>query len=268
MSLETLDFIILLSLSIVLGGLFGSFATALIYRIPRNIPIAFGKKSKEAGRKDGAARSYCLKCGHSLGVLDLFPVFSYLILRGKCRHCGATYGREYFTVEVLTVMASVSCFLFYGLSLEALLLSFTLPVLISLLFIDLKHYILPNKLVLTFFLLGFLMQFYLGQLTLMTLFDVLLYTLLAWCIGAVFKVVLKKEALGFGDVKFYGAAGVWLGGMILPAFMVLSGILGVLHGVIMRFIFRQPIFPFGPSLIVSLILCYIFKEPLLSLLYE
>jgi leader peptidase (prepilin peptidase) / N-methyltransferase len=78
-----------LTFSFLLGSLIGSFTNVLIHRIPRKESIAFPP-------------SRCPKCGHRLGVLDLFPIFSWLFLRGKCRYCGAPISPRYPVVELIS----------------------------------------------------------------------------------------------------------------------------------------------------------------------
>jgi prepilin signal peptidase PulO-like enzyme (type II secretory pathway) len=72
-----------------LGLIFGSFLTAVTYRVPRGLDWV-------------SARSKCTACGHALGVLDLIPVFSWLFLRGKCRHCGVKISARYPLIELST----------------------------------------------------------------------------------------------------------------------------------------------------------------------
>jgi leader peptidase (prepilin peptidase)/N-methyltransferase len=266
LSLQLIDLLIIIGLSIVLGGLFGSFATAMIYRLPRGIPIAFGAHSKCGGEKDGAARSYCLKCYHQLGALDLIPFVSYLFLKGKCRHCGVSYGSSYFFVEAASILCSFAVLYAYGLNVLALVYVVCIPVLLSLLVIDLKHYILPNGLVAALFVLGLAVHgvsvpsAQLVGAAPFILLDGALYAGLAFGVGAIFTKILKKEALGFGDVKFFAATGIWLGVSLLPAFLMIAGGVGLLHGGLMRLKYKTSVFPFGPSLIISFVICYIFKD--------
>ena len=63
--------------------------------------------------------------------------------------------------------------------------------------------------------------------------------------------ILKKDALGFGDVKFFAAAGIWLGIFQLPAFMMLSGALGILFAIAWKIVKKEDVFPFGPALILG-----------------
>ena len=73
----------------LLGFVIGSFLNVIIYRIP-------------AGRSVSKGHSMCMTCGHTLGALDLVPVFSWLFLRGKCRYCGAPIASRYAKIESFT----------------------------------------------------------------------------------------------------------------------------------------------------------------------
>lgn len=94
----------------LLGSAFGSFASAIAYRLPRKQSFITG-------------RSACPSCGHALGALDLFPVLSWLWLRGRCRYCRVRYGVSYLLLEMCLGLSFAAAFLFFGLSLQTLLLS-------------------------------------------------------------------------------------------------------------------------------------------------
>lgn len=106
------------------GMLFGSFASVLIWRI----------KTGEGGIATG--RSHCPKCQHTLGALDLFPVFSYLFLRGKCRFCQEKISPIYPLLELTTGLLFAlsgyfftdSSLLFMGSSIELMKLGFFLAI--------------------------------------------------------------------------------------------------------------------------------------------
>ncbi len=84
----------------IIGTLFGSFYTLAVYRIPKHEDITH-------------KHSYCPKCNHKLGPLDLIPVFSYIFLKGKCRYCKKRIRPRYFIIEILSGLAFVAlaCFL-------------------------------------------------------------------------------------------------------------------------------------------------------------
>ena len=73
----------------IIGALFGSFYTLALYRIPKRQDITH-------------THSYCPNCGHKLGILDLFPIFSYIFLKGKCRYCGQKIKPRYLIIEILS----------------------------------------------------------------------------------------------------------------------------------------------------------------------
>ena len=244
---------------IFLGLVLGSFSSALIYRVPRSIPwgvVSLGQKKTE---QPDIYRSACPECLHPLGMLDLVPVCSWLLLRGKCRHCGVKIGATYILAELLSLVAVLGLYAVFDLTPYSLLYVFLIPFLVALLFIDFAYMLLPNVLVgicavlgmlkmgLLIFaepeMMGFYLTHYIG--------GALLYGFVAWGVGAIIGRVLCKDSLGFGDVKFFAMVGLWLGFDMISHFMIISGVLGVLLAIIWRRIMKQEVFPFGPALIVS-----------------
>ena len=91
----------------IIGSLFGSFYTLAVYRIPKRQDITH-------------THSYCPNCNHKLGLLDLFPIISYIFLRGKCRYCGEKIRPRYLILELLSGMLFVIIAYFMGLNFENL----------------------------------------------------------------------------------------------------------------------------------------------------
>ena len=91
----------------IIGTLFGSFYTLAVYRIPKKQDIIY-------------THSYCPNCNHKLGLLDLFPIFSYIFLGGKCRYCKKKIRPRYLILEFLSGMLFVVIAYFMGLRLENL----------------------------------------------------------------------------------------------------------------------------------------------------
>ena len=91
----------------IIGSLFGSFYTLAVYRIPKRQDILL-------------KHSYCPNCNHKLGLLDLFPIFSYIFLGGKCRYCKDKIRPRYLILEVLAGMLFVVIAYLTGLNLEHL----------------------------------------------------------------------------------------------------------------------------------------------------
>lgn len=242
---------------VLLGLVFGSFVTAVSYRVPRRIPW-FGKGG-ESGI-DGC-RSVCPSCRTKLKPLDLIPVLSWVVQCGACRHCGALIPRSYPLIELGVLAGCLGVYVFYGFTLSAFVLLALVPFLAALLVVDLSFFILPNIFVL---ITGFLALLRLATglfiLKVWTPSFVVVeyimggaaYMALAWGLGAFMSKALKKEALGFGDVKFFAVAGLWLGLSNLATFCIVSGILGVAFALVWKLLKKGRVFPFGPALIVAL----------------
>ena len=122
---------------IFLAGLCaGSFLNVCIYRIPLEKSVVFPPSS-------------CPACGNRLKAVDMIPVLSYIGLKGKCRSCKAPISAQYPIVELLTGILWVLVYLRYGLSFEALALTFFFSLLIPVFFIDFSQLIIPDELVIT-----------------------------------------------------------------------------------------------------------------------
>ncbi|MFA5030693.1 MAG: prepilin peptidase, partial [Patescibacteria group bacterium] len=123
----------------LLGTSIGSFLNVVIYRLPRRKPFwRFGQ------------RSYCPNCKTTLEPKDLVPILSFVILRGKCRHCKKHISWQYIIVESVTALAFAVCAGVFGLSLELLyalvLISFAIPLCV----IDARHKVIPDALSIPF----------------------------------------------------------------------------------------------------------------------
>lgn len=238
-----------------LGLLLGSFSTALIYRIPRKINW-------------GVVRSECTSCHKKLSCFQLIPILSWVLSKGQCSQCGAVVSCKYPLIEFLCAMCCVMAYVSMGLTFEFVFALLLLPFLLSLFFIDLEHMILPNQLVFIAFIIGIFRFLYFFLFDFSTDMQALLisyvggafvYAGVAFFIGFITTKILKKNALGMGDVKFFFVCGGWLGLSYLSSFMILSGGLGVLTSLIWRFATGKQAFPFGPALILSFYILLLYQ---------
>jgi leader peptidase (prepilin peptidase)/N-methyltransferase len=108
-------------------------------------------------------RSRCGACHTQIGVFDNIPIVSYLLLRGRCRACGAAISARYPFVEALTGLAALATFVVYGPTLHAIVLFAFLCALIVVSMIDLDHQIIPNVISVPGILVGFLAALLVGQ---------------------------------------------------------------------------------------------------------
>ena len=207
-------------------------------------------------------RSACPHCGYALQAIDLIPILSWLCLRGRCRNCKVPISFLYPLIEAITALACVGLYWVYGLNASALLIMMTAPFLIALVVIDFEHYILPDSLnvilaslwfcvLIVKMLAGAISYSDAGWACVYGSSSAFIYAFIAWLTGQTMKLILKKEALGFGDVKFFAVAGLWLGVPYLSYFLMLAGICGIVIGLVYRLVFKNQYFPFGPALIVS-----------------
>ncbi len=235
-----------------LGLVLGSFATALSYRMPRDISILTVK------------RSLCPVCQHTLGMADLVPVFSWVFLRGKCRHCRAPIGWRYPLIELATLALCLILYAVYGLAPETVLVFALAPIIVSIIDIDLHHKIIPDSLNLSVLLLGAALlvvnaftdgtplEFILAKGGI-ALGGAVLYGVAALALRQAVMLAVKRESMGLGDVKFFAAAGFWLGADLDAAalFMTIAGLCGVGLSLIWKKMFKDPEVPFGPALMIA-----------------
>ncbi len=254
MGLEDSPFLINLIL-IVTGLTLGSFATALVHRVPIR---------KSIGLKDLGARSACPHCNHVLRAMDLVPVLSWVSTGGMCRYCRKPINISYPLMELGVLLACLVPYWVKGFTPDTFFIITAVPFLAALLVIDLRHMILPNNLLLALAALGLGRTLYhamLGDAPTTTeviefVTSIAIFAGFSWILGFVMEKILKKQALGMGDVKFFALSGLWLGLAQLGWYCTLSGFLGVLFAAIFRGNTyknaNSGAFPFGPALIAAL----------------
>lgn len=172
-----------------------------------------------------SGRSACDACGQSLGAIELIPVISAALQRGKCRHCGAAIDRRHLAIELAgAIVGGVAFGVWPGLSgLAGALFGWMLIALIAL---DVAHYWLPDKLTLPLLIIGLGIGFAgIDPPLVDRIWGAAGGYLSLALIAYVYKQVRGGDGLGGGDPKLLGAIGAWLGWQALP--MVLLGGSGV-----------------------------------------
>jgi leader peptidase (prepilin peptidase) / N-methyltransferase len=220
----------------VFGGALGSFAGALAHRLPR--------------RESMGGRSRCPACGARIRAYDNVPIVSWLLLRGRCRDCGASISPRYALAEVVTASLFVAVVAVKGTGPDAWLGLALVALLVPVALIDLEHRIIPNRLLLPAVAAGAALTAVadagdLGEHAAAGAgaFAFLLVAALAYPAG-----------MGMGDVKLAGVLGLFLGVSIVPA-MLVAFLAGTLVGlaVIAREgpKARKKGVPFGPFLAIG-----------------
>jgi leader peptidase (prepilin peptidase)/N-methyltransferase len=184
------------------GLLIGSFLNVVAYRLPRGESLV-------------KPRSRCTSCGEEVRPYDNVPVFSWLLLRGRCRFCGEGISARYPAVELVTALTFAAVVLVRGLDAGLLLDLPFAAMLIAVANIDLEHRIVPNKILLPLAIWGIAM-------TAVVRPDSLVECLIAGA-GAFTAMLLTALAypagMGMGDVKLAGVMGLYLGISVLPALL-------------------------------------------------
>jgi len=221
------------------GAVFGSFATMASYRIPRNEDLVY-KPSR------------CPKCEHKLGLLDLFPVFSWVLSGAKCRHCKAKVSFRYPLIELSLAALFVWVYLSFGLAPKTFILCALAVVMVIMITIDIEHMIIPDSLQIAMLLLGIAYRYSLSAPLADYFIGSFLGLFIALSLRYGFYLWKKKEGLGMGDVKFFFVAGMFINPLDFACFMLLSGIIGTAMGVIWKKTGKGEEFPFAPALAIAL----------------
>jgi leader peptidase (prepilin peptidase)/N-methyltransferase len=195
----------------VIGACIGSFLNVVIYRLPKEESVV-------------SPASHCA-CGQPIKWHDNIPILSWLMLRGRARCCGQRFSFRYPFVELLTGLVFTACWLHFP-PLVALAGWVFLACLIAATFIDLDHMIIPDVFTIGLGVIGVILSaivpglhgqgsdlFVLDSIraVVASLQGMLIGSGLVLWIALIAEAILRKEAMGFGDVKFVGAIGAFCG---------------------------------------------------------
>ena len=243
------------------GLLIGSFLNVCIYRVPLKLSVT------------EPARSFCPVCGTQLSWYENIPVFSWLFLKGKCKHCGAKISGQYPLVEILSAAFAAGSFLTFHDLLTATLVYALSATLIVITFIDLEHKIIPNAISYPGMIIGFIfgvvseftsgiMLYPFTQGALDSLLGFLLGGGFFYVIGEGYYLVTKRDGLGGGDIKMMGMTGAILGWKSIAPTIFIGSVAGAIIGVAIMILTgagKRLEIPFGPWLSLGVII-YIFGD--------
>lgn len=240
--------IIYIIITFIYGIVVGSFLNVCILRIPE-------------GKSIVTERSHCMKCGYQLKWYDMFPVFSYLFLRGKCRKCGDKISIQYPIIEAANGFLWMISLYVYGMSVDMILTSFLLSALLVLSVIDFRTYEIPFGINVFIAVLGAIRliihrdiwyEYVIGFFVVSTVLLILL-------------LVSKGRAIGGGDVKLMAAAGLFLGWkLILLSFILGCAYGSVIHIIRMKVSGEGKVLAMGPYLSMGMLTAIICGEKIIS----
>lgn len=239
--------IIYISLFII-GSLFGSFYCCLANRLSKNESIV-------------TPGSHCENCNHRLTWYELIPIFSFIIQGGKCRKCKIKLSYEYLIVEIVTGLLFMLSFAIYQFSYSTLIMIVLSSLLIITYISDFKYMVILDEVLIPGIILLIVILFF--QYNVNFVLQSLLRGLVIFGLLLVIKLigdkVYKQESLGWGDVKLSFIAGLLLGFKLGLVYLFVGALIALPYGLVLRLIKKDIIMPFGPFLITSLYLVFIFS---------
>ena len=257
-----MDTTLVLIACIVLGLLVGSFLTVVVDRVPRGGSVV-------------QPPSACGSCGNRLTAPDLVPIASWLVLRGKCRHCGTPIGTEPLIIEI----ATATIFVLFGLKFGAdpVLPAFCIlgAALVALVWIDLHEFRLPREITYTAFIMSSVVIVIAALLNdePERIWQAVLGAGIALAImGAIY--LASRGGMGDGDVRLAPLLGLHLGYLnpgIVPVGLFWGFLIGAVVGVAaMAFgkAGRKTALPFGPFLAVGAVLAIFFGQGFVDLIWH
>ena len=198
----------------IFGSVIGSFLNVVIYRTPQHMSIINGP-------------SHCFSCGERIKPYDLVPIFSWIILGGKCRKCKAPISVRYTIVEALTGLMFLLSYIRFSASLPMVVAIVFFSLLIVLSCIDIDHMEIPYWCTISIAVLGIATFFTEPNMPWWEHFAG------AAVIAVPFAVLALFGGMGGGDVQLMAAAGFVLGWKIVPA-AVIGVMIGAVYGVVLQ----------------------------------
>jgi prepilin signal peptidase PulO-like enzyme (type II secretory pathway) len=246
----------------IFGSVIGSFLNCLIYRL-------------ETGESFLKGRSYCPHCKHTLGWQDLIPIFSFLILKGKCRYCHRKISWQYPVVETSTaaifllifnfqflIFKQFSIFNFLNLIYYWIISSFLIVIFVY----DLKHYLIPDQVIYPPIAITFIYQ-----LLRITNYELRITNFVYGILPSLFFLTIillsKEKWMGFGDFKLAILMGLFLGWPNILFALFLAFFIGAIIGIGLIIAGKKTLkseIPFGPFLVSGTFLAFFFGRKILD----
>ncbi len=263
----------------LLGLIVGSFLNVVIHRLPKMMEREWAEQCAALNYQEGdpeppaasaynlvIPRSACPSCGHRISAAENIPVLSWLWLRGRCSQCKTPISSRYPIVEALTGLLSAFAAVHFGYGMAAFAALLMIWALVALTFIDFDTQLLPDDITLPLLWLGLL--FNMGD-TFTDLKSAVIGAaagyLSLWSVYWLFKLIMKKEGMGYGDFKLLAAIGAWFGWIMLPLVILLSSLVGAVVGIFLMILAkrgRNVPMPFGPYLAGGALVALFWGEPI------
>ena len=251
-----------LALAICFGLAAGSFVNVVVHRLPimlsrqwRTEALAtLAVEPPQQPRFNLALpRSHCPSCRRTVATRDNVPVLSWLLLQGRCRHCGAAISVRYPVVELLGAIFAVASVQVWGPGTLALAYFALLMALLALALIDFETLLLPDQITVPLLWLGLAaaVAFDATPSPAAALIGAIAGYGTLWLFYWGHRLLTRREGMGYGDFKLLAALGAWLGWRSVLAILLVACVTGIAYasvGLLRRRATRATPIPFGPFL--------------------
>ena len=230
------------------GIMVGSFLNVCIYRIPKKENIAI-------------VRSHCMTCNHQLKWYDNIPLFSWLMLRGKCRYCKAPISPQYPIIEASNGLLWLLLVIVKGISVDTLLYALLFSALLTLSVIDFRTYEIPAGINIFILALGLIMTVlhyteWLDHVIGFLAVSIPLYIII---------IATDGRGIGGGDMKLMATAGLLIGWKLVVLAFALGCLIGApVHVIRMKLAGADRVLAMGPYLSIGILISVLWGEQLIS----
>jgi len=208
----------ILTVAAVIGACFGSFSNVLIYRLPRNLSVV-------------GPRSFCPSCKKQVAWYDNIPLLSWVLLRGKCRHCSQSISPRYLLLEVAGIAFTLVAFARFGITVEGAAAAVYLLILLDIAIIDWQFMIIPHTLTITGMILGLGFSLFTPLGLINSVWGMLLGAGIILMVSYGYKLLRGVVGMGGGDVMLMGMVGAFQGMWAVPAVLFGGAVMGTLYAV-------------------------------------
>lgn len=246
--MEPQFYIMFYTIVFLIGISFGSFLNVVILRLPKNESIV-----------SRSSPSHCMTCGERIRKRDLIPVFSWLLLRGKCRSCGEKISPRYPIVESLNGLLYVLTFWVLDLNAESIITCVMMSLLIVIAFMDWDTMEIDLVIVGILFLLSVPSAIFTDEVSIKSrIIGALIISVPFFIIGEISRVFIKKKtgedfrAIELGDTILMIAGGALLGTQAIIVSALLGVVIAAVGGLINKYATGNSKFAFGPFLSIGI----------------
>lgn len=240
---------------LIAGAIFGSFINVVIYRLPRKESIVF-------------PFSYCPRCKTKIKWYHNIPILGFIMLRGKCDYCKGPISLRYPVVEIICAVSTYLMYVYFGLSTDFFVYTIVSYLMLTIIFIDFEHYLIPDKLLIIIVLVVSINLFYQApDIFLEKFLSGLIILVILYLFRFLTSIIFKKESFGLGDVKLAAVIGLLLGwtDTLIAIFFgfFIAGIVILLLTVLKK-LPKHNYVPFGPYMIMGMLVFALWGETILN----